>query len=227
MGGGSTSGGLVAEIDCAEGNECFEGSLDAVALDVTMKEAGDFRLRQSIAGGFDGFADAVGDGIAGGHAEKKGGTVVAIVPYGEVGLEMRQADDGGGVEGGVDGAEAQDLCLGTAGGGSAQAGPELAQDRIAVVPEFAGSSITAEENFRSRRGPVESVAEFAGDWGKIAGAEASTVGKAAAATRPGPETAIGKTILGFGAAEILSELTLRNVGDETDMSSVARRRCCT
>jgi hypothetical protein len=36
---------------------------------------------------------------------------------------------------------------------------------------------------------------------------------------PGSETAIGKTILGFGAAEILSELTLRNVGDETDMGS--------
>ena len=48
MGGGSTSSGLVAERECAKGNECFQGSVDAVALDMTMKEAGDFRLRQSF-----------------------------------------------------------------------------------------------------------------------------------------------------------------------------------
>ena len=39
---------------------------------------------------------------------------------------MGQADDGAGVESGVDGAEAQDLGFGAAGGGTAQAGPELA-----------------------------------------------------------------------------------------------------
>ena len=116
-----------------------------------------------MAGGFDGFADAVGDGIAGGHAEKQGGAGVAVVPYGEGGLEMRQADDGGGVKGGVDGAEAQYLSLGAAGGGAAQARPDLAQDGIAVVPEIAGRSITVEENFGSRGGPVESVAELAGN----------------------------------------------------------------
>ena len=132
---------------------------------------------------------------------------------------MRQADDGGGVEGRVNGAETQDLGLGTAGGGAAQAGPELAQDGIAVVPEFAGSSIAAEEDFRSRRGPVKSVAECADDWSQIAGAQASTVGNAAAAMHPGPETAIGKTILCFGTAEIFCELTLGDVGDETDMGA--------
>src|SRR5579863_3478315 len=120
MGGGSTSSGLVAERECAKGNERFQGSVDAVALDVTMKEAGDFGLRQSFVCGFDGFADTVGDGIACGQAEKQGGTGVAIVPYGEGGLEMRQADDGGGVEGRVNGAETQDLGLGTTGGGAAQ-----------------------------------------------------------------------------------------------------------
>src|SRR5271156_5435653 len=120
---------------------------------------------------------------------------VAIVPYGEGGLEMRQTDEGGGVEGRVNGAEPQDLGLSTAGGGAAQAGPELAQDGIAVVPEFTGSSVTAKEDFRSRCGPVKGVAEFAGDGSQIASAEASTVGNAAAAMHPGPETAIGKTIL--------------------------------
>ena len=136
---------------------------------------------------------------------------------------MRQADDRGGIEGGVNGAEAQDLSLGTAGSGTAQAGPELAQDRIAVVPEFTGGRITAEEDFRSRSGPVKSAAEVAGDGSKIAGAEGSAVGNAAAAMYPGPKTAIGKTILCFGVAEILSELTLGDVGDETDMGAGGAR----
>jgi hypothetical protein len=37
-----------------------------------------------------------------------------------------QADDGAAVESRVNGAEAQDLGFGAAGGGTAQAGPELA-----------------------------------------------------------------------------------------------------
>jgi hypothetical protein len=36
---------------------------------------------------------------------------------------MEQADDGAAVESGVDGAEAQDLGFGAAGGGAVQAGP--------------------------------------------------------------------------------------------------------
>jgi hypothetical protein len=60
---------------------------------------------------------------------------------------MGQADDRGGVQGCVDGAEAQDLGFGAAGGGAAQAGTELAQGRIAVPPEVAGRRITAEEDF--------------------------------------------------------------------------------
>ena len=112
-----------------------------------MKEAPDLILRQSVVGGLDGFADTVSDGIASGRAEKEGGTGVAVIPYGEGSLEMGQADDGRGVQGSVDGAETEDLGFGAAGGGAAQAGPELAQGRIAVLPEFAGSSITAEEDF--------------------------------------------------------------------------------
>ena len=94
---------------------------------------------------------------------------------------MRQADDRGGVEGGVDGAEAEDLGLGAAGGGAAQAGLELAQDGIAMVPEVASRVIAVKEDFGSSGGPVEGAAEFACDRGEIAGAEASTVGNAVAA----------------------------------------------
>ena len=54
---------------------------------------------------------------------------------------------------------------------------------------------------------------------QIAGAQASTVGKAVAAMHPGPETAIGKTVLCFGTAEIFGELTLGDVGDEADMGA--------
>jgi hypothetical protein len=36
---------------------------------------------------------------------------------------------------------------------------------------------------------------------------------------PSPETAVGKTVLCFGAVEILGELTLSDVGNEADMGS--------
>ena len=36
---------------------------------------------------------------------------------------------------------------------------------------------------------------------------------------PGPETAVGKTVLCFGAVEILGELTLGDVGNEAEMGS--------
>jgi hypothetical protein len=62
-GRGSTSGGLVAGGEGAEVSECFESSIDTVALDVTVKEAPYLILRQSVAGGLDCFANAVSDGI--------------------------------------------------------------------------------------------------------------------------------------------------------------------
>ena len=49
-------------MECAaQGNEFFEGSVDTVALDVAVKKTPDLILRQSAAGGLDGFADTVGD----------------------------------------------------------------------------------------------------------------------------------------------------------------------
>ena len=119
--------GSLQHVQGAEGNECFESSVDTAGLHVAMKEAHNLRLRQSVAGGVNGFADAVGDGISGGHAEEEGGAGVAVVPYGEGSLEVRQGDDRGGIERRVDGAETQDLGFGTTGGGAAHTGPELAQ----------------------------------------------------------------------------------------------------
>ncbi len=151
-------------MDCAaQGHEFFEGSVDKVALDVAVKETPDLILRQSVAGGLDGFADTVGDRVPGRHAEEEGGAGVAVIPYGKGSLEMGQADDGGGVQGGVDGAETQDMGLGAAGRGAPQAWPELAQGGIAVLPELAGSGITAKKDFGSRGSPVAGAAEFAGD----------------------------------------------------------------
>jgi hypothetical protein len=105
-------------------------------------------------GGFDGFADAVGDGITCGYAEEEGGTDVVIIPYGEGSLEMGQADDGCGVHSGVGGVETQDLSLGATGGGAAQTGTKLAQIGIAVLPGIARRGVAAKENFGSRGGPV-------------------------------------------------------------------------
>jgi hypothetical protein len=56
VGRGTTPCGLG---ESAEGNEFFKSSVDTVALDVTMKETPDLILRQSVAGGLDGFADCL------------------------------------------------------------------------------------------------------------------------------------------------------------------------
>ena len=47
------------------------GGVDAAAFDVTVKEAPELMLRQSVAAGLDGFADTVGDEISGGDAEEE------------------------------------------------------------------------------------------------------------------------------------------------------------
>jgi hypothetical protein len=88
-----------------------------------------------------------------------------------------------------------------------------------MLPKLAGCGVTAKEDFGSRGSPVEGAAEFAGSRSQIAGAEASTVGKAVAALYPGPEAAIGKAVMGFGRVEVGGELTLGNVGYEADVGS--------
>ena len=121
-GGWSSAGGLVSDVQGAQGNECFESSVDTAGFHVAMKQAHNLILRQGSAGAVNGFADTVGDGISGGPAEEEGGAGVAVIPYGEGSLEVRQGDDRGAIEGCVDGAEAQDLGFGAASGGAALAG---------------------------------------------------------------------------------------------------------
>jgi hypothetical protein len=86
---------------------------------------------------------------------------VAIIPNGEGSLEVRQSDDG--VEGGVDGAKAEDLGFGPAGGGAPHAWAELAEDGKAMLPEFGGRGVAAEEEFGSGGRPVYCAAELAGE----------------------------------------------------------------
>jgi hypothetical protein len=80
-GRGPPSGGLGADSECAEGQEFIEGNVDSVALEMPMKEAPDLILQQPTVGYLIGLTNTVGDGVAGGHAEEEGGTVVAVIPW--------------------------------------------------------------------------------------------------------------------------------------------------
>jgi hypothetical protein len=86
---------------------------------MAVKETPDLIFRQSLRGLLESLANAFGDRVTGGVAEEEGGAGGTVIPYGQSGLEMRHTDGGGGVEGSVDGAEAEDLGFGAAGGGAA------------------------------------------------------------------------------------------------------------
>jgi hypothetical protein len=152
-------------VDGTEGGELLEGGVDTAAVDVAAKEAPDLIFGQAFGGCLDGLANTVGDGVAGRCTEEESSTCGTVFPYGQGSLEMRQADDRGGVEGGIDGAEAQDLRLGATGGGSVKGGTELAQAGIAMMPKLPCLVIAAEEDFGGVAGPVESAPEFASDGG--------------------------------------------------------------
>jgi hypothetical protein len=183
---------------------------------MAVKETPDLIFRQSLRGLLESLANAVGDRVTGGVAEEEGGAGGTVIPYGQSGLEMRHTDGGGGVEGSVDGAEAEDLGFGAAGGGAAQPGAKVAQGRIAILPELARGMVATEEDLGCGGGPVESTPQFAGDGRQVAGVEVATFGKTVAALHPGPEAAVGKAVVGFGAVEALGQLTLGDVSDEAD-----------
>jgi hypothetical protein len=92
----------------------------------------------------DGLDDTVGGVVASGCAEKEGGACGAVVPHREGSLKVRQPDAGATVENSVYGAEAQDLGFGPTGGGAAESRTDLAQDRIALVPESSCLLVAAE-----------------------------------------------------------------------------------
>ena len=92
--------------ECAEGGKLFERSIDALAIDVTIEETTDLIPRETVGGGFNGLANAVGDGVSGSQAEEADGAAVAVGPYGVGRFEVREADNLTTVQGGIKGAEA-------------------------------------------------------------------------------------------------------------------------
>src|ERR1700691_5177369 len=101
---------------------------------MAVKEGTDLSFGQPFRSRVESFADAAGGGIDGsGVAEEAGagrgrvphrargggvdvrgveeeaGAGLAIVPHGQGGVEMRGIDEGAAIEGGVDGAEAENL----------------------------------------------------------------------------------------------------------------------
>ena len=149
----------------AKGQELLQRGFNTLAAKMTMEEGGDLFSGQSVGRGIDGFTDTVGGGISGDGAEEEGGAGGAVLPYGKGSLEMGQRDDGAAVEGGVDGAETQDLGFGTAGGGAVEAGTNLAQGGVAIPPKLARSFIAAKEDAGCAAGPIDGTAQFAGDRG--------------------------------------------------------------
>jgi hypothetical protein len=85
---------------------------------MTAKESPDLGSGQSFRGSVEGLADALGGGIDWRDVEEEAGAGQAVVPYGQGGLEMAGFDEGAAIEGGVDGAETQDLRFCAAGGGA-------------------------------------------------------------------------------------------------------------
>jgi hypothetical protein len=65
--------------------------------------------------------------------------------------------------------------------------------------------------------PVEGTAQLTGDHGVLFGWKAATVGQGLAATHAGPQTAIGKAVVGFDVIEVVRELALCDVAHDGDM----------
>jgi hypothetical protein len=56
--------------ECAEGGKLFERSIEAFAIDVAIEKTADLIPVEAVGSGFDGLANAVGDGISpSGHQE--------------------------------------------------------------------------------------------------------------------------------------------------------------
>jgi len=132
---------------------------------------------------------------------------------------MGQGDDGAAIESSIDGAEAQDLGFGPAGGGAIKARTGLAQGGVTLAPNLARCLVAAEEDFVFATRPFECAAEFAGNSGELLGAQAAAFREAFAPLHAGPKTAIGKAIVGFRRREMLFEVALGYVGDEADMGA--------
>ena len=149
--------------NCTQRYELFECGVDAVAGEMAVEKSTHLRSGQSVGGCVDGFEDTVGGVVASRCAEKEGGACGAVVPHREGSLKVRQPDAATTVENGVYGAEAQDLGFGSTGGGAVEIGTDLAQDRIALVPESSCLLVAAEGDGVRIADPVQSAAQFGGD----------------------------------------------------------------
>jgi len=89
---------------------------------------------------------------------------------------MRHGDEGAAIEGGVDGAETQDLGLGPAGGGSEEAWTGLAQVRVALFPKRFRSLVAAQECASCRDGPIEGLAQLLGNRYQLVFGEGAAAG---------------------------------------------------
>ena len=142
------------EVARSERAEPFERLVDEGAADVAVKELPDLVSGEAVGRSLESLADAIGNGVSDAVAEEGGGGVGTVVRQGEGRLEVRQPDDGAAVESGVDGAEAQHLGFGAAGGCAVETRALLAQGRVVVVPELVCGRVAAKEDFGVGLGPT-------------------------------------------------------------------------
>jgi hypothetical protein len=128
-------------------------------------------------------------------------------------------DDGAAIEGGVDGTEAENLRFGTAGGGAVHVRTAMAQGGIAILPQLSRGWGAAEEDSGLALRPVEGAAQLAGQGGKLVRGEGATLGQGLAAAHAGPEAAVGKAIVHFGATEVVGELAFSDMSDEAEVGA--------
>jgi hypothetical protein len=167
----------------------------------------------------DGFPNAVGDGVSGSQAEEADGAPVAVGPYGVGCFEVGEADDFTTVEGGIKGAEAQELGLAAAGGYAPQAGITIAERLIAICPKLLRLLVAAKEDFGPRGGPGNGAAQCADDGGSLIRGHAAAFGEAVAASDPDPKAAVGEAVMGLLTLEGLGELALGDMGDEAEVGA--------
>jgi hypothetical protein len=121
--------------DCTQRYELFECGFDAAAAEMTVIESTHLLSGQALGGCVDGFQDTVGGVVTSRCAEEEGGACGAVVPHRKGSPKVRQPDGGAAVENSVYGAGAQNLGFGPTGGGAVEARTDLAQGRVALVPE--------------------------------------------------------------------------------------------
>lgn len=85
------------------------------------------------------------------------------------------------------------------------------------MPQLSSGLAAVEDDLGLVLRPVEGAAQLVGYGGKLFRGEAAALGQGLAATHTGPETAVGKAIVRFGAAEVVGELALGDMGDHAEV----------